>query len=164
MKSDTLVYIFLDYTQSSFAYMPSPWWRTLLRQGTWGSSCNYCSRSCSVTWDNQIRDLLRSLPHKVQHTLGSQCTKSPVLAQNIARTLWLKQYSLLALPTEFIGLRTRVSPVLFTLEDAAIFPWLLLTVGLKYFFHRSRIPLPLNSAPFSVSIFWLTWWHAAVCL
>jgi hypothetical protein len=170
MKSDALSYIFRDYIQSSFAYMRNPWWGTLLRHGIWGSSCNYCSRSCSATWDNQIRDFLRSLPLKVQHTLGSRCTKSPVLAQNIARVLWLEHYSLLALPTEFVGLRTRVRPVLFTVEAAAVFPWLRLTLGLKYFFHRSRlsrwkgVSLPLNSAPFSVSIFWLIWWHTTVCL
>jgi len=51
----------------------------------------------------------------------------------------LKHYSLLALPTEFVGLRTRVRPGLFTIEEAAVFPWFRLTVGLRYFFRRSRL-------------------------
>jgi hypothetical protein len=43
-------------------------------------------------------------------------------------------------------------------------------VDLKYFFHRSRlsrwqgVSLPSDPAPFSVSVFWLTWWQAAFCL
>jgi len=135
MKSDTLSHIFRDYIQSSFALgdercccMEYEILRVIiaLDQVLQPETIKFvtcyavCHLKFSTRWVYDVRSL-----QCLRRTSRAHCGSSSNLCSPF--------------PTEFVGLRTRVRPVLFTLEDAGVFPWLRLTVGLKYFFYRGRL-------------------------